>query len=38
VLVADDQAIVREGLAMVLGLSPGIVVVGTAVDGDEARV
>jgi DNA-binding NarL/FixJ family response regulator len=36
VLVADDQAIVRQGLATVLGLSPGITVVGTAGDGDEA--
>ncbi len=36
VLVADDQRVVREGLAMVLGLLPGIEVVGSAADGDEA--
>jgi DNA-binding NarL/FixJ family response regulator len=36
VLVADDQAVVREGLEMLLGLSPGIEVVGVARDGEEA--
>lgn len=36
VLIADDQALIREGLEMLLGLSPGIEVVGTAADGDEA--
>lgn len=36
VVVADDQAIVREGLATVLGLVPGILVVGTAADGADA--
>jgi DNA-binding NarL/FixJ family response regulator len=36
VLVADDQTVVREGLVMLLGLSPGIEVVAAAVDGDEA--
>lgn len=36
VLVADDQTVVREGLEMLLGLSPGIEVVGSAADGDEA--
>ncbi|GAA3873086.1 response regulator transcription factor [Saccharothrix violaceirubra] len=36
VLVADDQAIVREGLVLVLGLLPGIQVVATAADGREA--
>ena len=36
VLVADDQRVVREGLTMVLGLLPGIEVVGAAADGDEA--
>jgi DNA-binding NarL/FixJ family response regulator len=36
VLTADDQRVVREGLAMVLGLLPGIEVVGAAADGDEA--
>jgi DNA-binding NarL/FixJ family response regulator len=36
VLAADDQRVVREGLAMVLGLLPGVEVVGAAADGDEA--
>jgi DNA-binding NarL/FixJ family response regulator len=36
VLIADDQAIVRDGLAGLLGLLGGITVVGTAVDGAEA--
>jgi DNA-binding NarL/FixJ family response regulator len=36
VLVADDQRVVREGLAMVLGLLPDVEVVGSAADGDEA--
>ena len=36
VLVADDQKVVRDGLALMLGLLPGIVVAGTAGDGDEA--
>jgi DNA-binding NarL/FixJ family response regulator len=36
VLVADDQRVVREGLGLVLGLLPGIEVVGAAADGDEA--
>jgi DNA-binding NarL/FixJ family response regulator len=36
VLVADDQRVVREGLAMLLGLLPDIEVVGTAADGEEA--
>jgi DNA-binding NarL/FixJ family response regulator len=36
VLVADDQKVVREGLAMLLGLLDGIEVVGTAVDGADA--
>ncbi|BAJ73175.1 response regulator containing a CheY-like receiver domain and an HTH DNA-binding domain [Microbacterium testaceum StLB037] len=36
VLVADDQAIVREGLATVLALLPDVEVVGTAADGEEA--
>ena len=36
VLAADDQRVVREGLALVLGLLPGVEVVGTAADGDEA--
>jgi DNA-binding NarL/FixJ family response regulator len=36
VLVADDQRVVREGLVTILGLLPGIEVVGAAADGDEA--
>ncbi len=36
VLVADDQKVVREGLAMMLGLLPGIEVTGTAIDGADA--
>jgi DNA-binding NarL/FixJ family response regulator len=36
VLVADDQKVVRDGLAALLGLLPGIEVVGTAGDGEEA--
>jgi DNA-binding NarL/FixJ family response regulator len=36
VLIADDQRVVREGLALVLGLLPGVEVVGFASDGDEA--
>jgi DNA-binding NarL/FixJ family response regulator len=36
VLVVDDQTVVREGLVMLLGLSPGVEVVAAAADGDEA--
>ena len=36
VLVADDQAAVREGLATLLDLTPGIDVVGQARDGAQA--
>ena len=36
VLVADDQKVVREGIVMLLGLLPGIEVVGAASDGEEA--
>ncbi|MFD9504508.1 response regulator [Streptomyces sp. NPDC060035] len=36
VVVADDQAVVREGIVMLLGLLPGIEVVGSAKDGHEA--
>ncbi len=36
VLVADDQKVVRDGLALLLGLLEGIEVVGTAVDGADA--
>ncbi|MEU8659816.1 response regulator transcription factor [Actinoplanes philippinensis] len=36
VLIADDQRLVREGLATMLGLLDGIEVVGLAVDGHDA--
>jgi DNA-binding NarL/FixJ family response regulator len=36
VLTADDQRVVREGLALLLGLLPGIEVVGMAADGEQA--
>jgi len=36
VLIADDQKVVRDGLAMMLGLLDGIDVIGTAVDGADA--
>jgi DNA-binding NarL/FixJ family response regulator len=36
VLVADDQQLIREGIASLLAIQPGIEVVGTARDGREA--
>jgi DNA-binding NarL/FixJ family response regulator len=36
VLVADDQKVIREGLTALIGLLPGITVVGAAIDGDDA--
>ncbi|WP_326837867.1 response regulator transcription factor [Amycolatopsis rhabdoformis] len=36
VVLADDQAVVREGLVTLLGLLPGVEVVGAAADGDAA--
>lgn len=36
VLIADDHALIREGLTRVLGLDPVITVVGEAVDGMDA--
>ena len=36
VLVADDQRLVREGIASLLDIQEGIRVVGEAVNGDEA--
>jgi len=36
VAVADDQAIVRDGLVTVLGLLPDVEIVGEAADGEEA--
>ena len=35
-LIADDQAMVREGFAAVLAAQPGLVVVGLAADGADA--
>jgi DNA-binding NarL/FixJ family response regulator len=36
VVIADDQTLVREGLATLLGLLPDVEVVGTAADGEDA--
>lgn len=36
VLLADDHAILRSGLAMLLAAEPGFTVAGTAGDGEEA--
>jgi DNA-binding NarL/FixJ family response regulator len=36
VLVVDDQTVVRDGLVLLLGLLPGLEVVGSAGDGDDA--
>ncbi len=36
VLVVDDQTVIREGLTLLLGLLPGIEVVGSAGDGEAA--
>jgi DNA-binding NarL/FixJ family response regulator len=36
VVVADDQRVVRDGLVTVLGVMPGIEVVGAAADGEQA--
>jgi DNA-binding NarL/FixJ family response regulator len=36
VLVVDDQRLIREGIASLLGIQEGICVVGTAADGQEA--
>ncbi|WP_433082922.1 response regulator [Dactylosporangium sp. CA-052675] len=36
VVLADDQRVVREGLALVLGLLPDVEVIGAAGDGAEA--
>ena len=38
VLIADDQRVVRDGLAMLIGLIDGVEVIGTAADGREAIV
>ncbi len=36
VIVADDQTVVREGLVTLLATMPGVDVVGSAADGEEA--
>ena len=36
VLIADDQALIREGLRTLLGMDSGVTVVGEATDGAEA--
>ncbi|GHH59619.1 MULTISPECIES: response regulator [Streptomyces] len=36
VLVVDDQRLIRDGIASLLAIRPGIEVVGTAVDGRDA--
>ncbi|HEX3311657.1 MAG TPA: response regulator transcription factor [Streptosporangiaceae bacterium] len=36
VLVADDQKVVRDGLSLLIGMLPGVEVIGTAVDGTDA--
>ncbi|MFI0355899.1 response regulator [Actinomadura sp. 9N407] len=36
VLVADDQRLIREGIASLLGLQPGVVIAGVAEDGRAA--
>jgi DNA-binding NarL/FixJ family response regulator len=36
VLVVDDQRLVREGIASLLDIQPGIEVIGTAANGHEA--
>ncbi|GAA3446633.1 response regulator [Planomonospora venezuelensis] len=36
VLVADDQRLIREGIASLLGIQDGITVLGTAADGRDA--
>jgi DNA-binding NarL/FixJ family response regulator len=36
VLIADDQALIREGLSLLLGQHPEVEVLGVAADGEEA--
>jgi DNA-binding NarL/FixJ family response regulator len=36
VLIADDQRVVRDGLAMLVGLIDGVEITGSASDGEEA--
>lgn len=35
-LIVDDQALIREGIASLLAIQPGITVIGTAENGQEA--
>jgi DNA-binding NarL/FixJ family response regulator len=35
VLVADDQKVVRDGLCLLVGLLPGVEVIGAAIDGED---
>ena len=35
VVIGDDQRVVREGLGLLIGLLPGLEVVGMASDGEE---
>jgi DNA-binding NarL/FixJ family response regulator len=36
VLIADDQRVIRQGLTLLLGLLPGVEVIGAARDGEQA--
>ena len=36
ILVVDDQEIIREGIASLLDIQPGVTVVGMATNGQEA--
>ncbi|SFD84985.1 DNA-binding response regulator, NarL/FixJ family, contains REC and HTH domains [Paenibacillus catalpae] len=36
ILIVDDQRLMREGLATIIGLESGMEVIGTAVDGQDA--
>ncbi|WP_219835676.1 response regulator transcription factor [Paenibacillus sp. R14(2021)] len=36
ILIVDDQRILRDGLAKIIGMEPGMEVIGTAVDGRDA--
>ena len=36
VLLVDDQAMIRQGLRMILDAEPGLTIVGEAADGVEA--
>jgi DNA-binding NarL/FixJ family response regulator len=36
VLVVDDERLIRDGIASLLGLQPGVTVIGTVADGRQA--